>query len=77
MATDDSEMNVITALGGLKYLISCLSKSMYHLNEYVNDNLEQNSHKTVIQTQVRLLSRSIDFLVIGNKQGKVLLIRDN
>ena len=44
----DSEINVITALGELKYLTSCLAKSMYHLNEYVNDNLEPNSHKTVI-----------------------------
>ena len=57
----DSEINVITALGELKYLTSCLGKSMFHLNEYVNDNLEPNLHKTVIQKQVRLLSRSIDF----------------
>ena len=58
----DSEINVITALGELKYLTSCLGKSMFHLNEYVNDNLEPNLHKTVIQKQVQLLSRSIDFL---------------
>ena len=41
----DSEINVITALGELKYLTSCLSKSMFHLDEYVNDNLEPKSHK--------------------------------
>ena len=35
----DSEINVITALGELKYLTSYLEKSMYHLNEYINDNL--------------------------------------
>ena len=32
----DSKINAITALGELKYLTSCLSKSMFHLNEYVN-----------------------------------------
>ena len=57
----DSEINVITALGELKYLTSCLTKSMYHLNEHVNDNLYPNFHKIVIQKQVRLLFRPIDF----------------
>ena len=69
VTASDSKINVITALGELKYLISCLSKGMFHLNEYVNDNLEQNSHRTIIQKQVRLLSRSIDF--IGDKVGHI------
>ena len=56
----DSEVNVITALGELKYLTSCFTKSMFHLEEYVKDNLDPDPHKKVIQTQIRLLSRSID-----------------
>ena len=41
----DSDINVITALEELKCLTACLSKSMFHLDEYVNDNLESNSQK--------------------------------
>ena len=58
----DSEINVITALGELKYLTSCLTKSIFHLNEYVDDNLEPNPQKTAIQRQVWLHSRSINYL---------------
>ena len=74
----DSEINVITALGELKYLTSCLSKSIFHLNEYVDDNLEPNPQKIVIQRQVWLLSRSIDYLrekvgYINTQQGVTTL----
>ena len=40
VTTGDSKINVITALGELNYLTLFLSKSMFHLNEYGNDNLE-------------------------------------
>ena len=35
----DSKINVITALGELKYLAACMSKSIFHLNEYVGDSM--------------------------------------
>ena len=61
----DAKINVIISLGELKHLSSCMSKSTFHLNEYVDDNLESSPHKTVILKQIRLLIRSLD--VLSNK----------
>ena len=58
----DAKINVLTSLGELKHLSSCMSKSIFHLNEYVDDKLESTPHKTVILKQIRLLIRSLDFL---------------
>ena len=58
----DSKINVITALGELKHLSSCISKSIFHLHEYVDDKLEPTLHKNVIIKQIKLLIRSQEFV---------------
>ena len=58
----NAQINTITTIGELNHLVSCMSESIIHLNMYIAEHIPETKHKTVIKSQVSLISCLLDFM---------------
>ena len=48
----DTQINTITTIGELNYLVSCMPESIIHLNMYVTEHVTETKYMNVIRSQV-------------------------